>query len=210
MNKSIDMTKFERIGNNLSLDFINTDLSEGEAKTDLLSKTADLAIWAAAMDLVGADEAKKMLGNWGAMCECPVLLANAREFRRKLRELFAKATTGATPEALPIEFINEYLREKNNGLTEVVKTESGFEKKFRINFREPAQILAVVAESAADLLCYGNLEYLRKCECPKCPLFFYDTTKNHKRRWCSMAACGNRAKAMAFYQRKKAIAGKIG
>jgi predicted RNA-binding Zn ribbon-like protein len=34
-------------------------------------------------------------------------------------------------------------------------------------------------------------------------LYFYDTTKNHTRRWCSMTGCGNRAKAAAFYERKK-------
>lgn len=27
-----------------------------------------------------------------------------------------------------------------------------------------------------------------------CILFFYDTTKNYSRRWCSMSACGNRMK----------------
>jgi predicted RNA-binding Zn ribbon-like protein len=32
-------------------------------------------------------------------------------------------------------------------------------------------------------------------------LFFYDTTKNHARRWCSMAFCGNRHKVAAHYRR---------
>ncbi|HNJ42487.1 MAG TPA: CGNR zinc finger domain-containing protein [Acidobacteriota bacterium] len=34
-------------------------------------------------------------------------------------------------------------------------------------------------------------------------IYFYDTTKNHTWRWCSMSLCGNRAKAAAHYRRKR-------
>jgi predicted RNA-binding Zn ribbon-like protein len=34
-------------------------------------------------------------------------------------------------------------------------------------------------------------------------LHFYDTTKSGTRRWCSMAVCGNRAKAARHYERAK-------
>ncbi len=77
----------------------------------------------------------------------------------------------------------------------------GFEKRFRAEFREPAQLLWPVAESACDLLCYADLTLVKKCENPICVLFFYDTTKNHSRRWCSMSVCGNRMKVAAHYQR---------
>ncbi|WP_327280958.1 MULTISPECIES: CGNR zinc finger domain-containing protein [unclassified Streptomyces] len=36
---------------------------------------------------------------------------------------------------------------------------------------------------------------LRKCANPPCPLHFLDTSRKGERRWCSMAVCGNRAKA---------------
>jgi predicted RNA-binding Zn ribbon-like protein len=32
-------------------------------------------------------------------------------------------------------------------------------------------------------------------------MFFLDTSRNRTRTWCDMAACGNRAKAAAYYQR---------
>src|SRR6266851_5443894 len=38
---------------------------------------------------------------------------------------------------------------------------------------------------------------------PACVLWFFDTTRNGTRRWCSMAACGNRAKARRHYDRIK-------
>ena len=35
------------------------------------------------------------------------------------------------------------------------------------------------------------------------PLMFYDRSKSHARRWCSMAVCGNRAKATAHRVRDR-------
>jgi predicted RNA-binding Zn ribbon-like protein len=29
------------------------------------------------------------------------------------------------------------------------------------------------------------------CKNQACILYFYDTTKNHRRNWCSMGICGN-------------------
>ncbi|MFC7740986.1 CGNR zinc finger domain-containing protein [Nocardiopsis composta] len=44
---------------------------------------------------------------------------------------------------------------------------------------------------------------IRRCANPGCVLHFYDVSKNGNRRWCSMAGCGNRAKASRHYQRRK-------
>ena len=46
-------------------------------------------------------------------------------------------------------------------------------------------------------------ERIRQCQHPVCVLWFYDTTRNATRRWCSMATCGNRAKAQRHYQRAR-------
>ncbi|HEX8403835.1 MAG TPA: CGNR zinc finger domain-containing protein, partial [Duganella sp.] len=45
-----------------------------------------------------------------------------------------------------------------------------------------------------------------QCEHPECILWFYDRTKSHKRRWCSMALCGNRYKAAQFRKRSQGAA----
>jgi len=42
-----------------------------------------------------------------------------------------------------------------------------------------------------------------RCQNPACVLWFFDTTRNGTRRWCSMAVCGNRAKARRHYDRIK-------
>ncbi|MDG5472094.1 CGNR zinc finger domain-containing protein [Jeotgalibacillus sp. ET6] len=44
---------------------------------------------------------------------------------------------------------------------------------------------------------------IRKCNHEECKLYFVDTSKGGKRRWCSMELCGNRKKAAEFYSKKK-------
>lgn len=44
---------------------------------------------------------------------------------------------------------------------------------------------------------------VRRCAHPDCVLHFYDTSPKRGRRWCSMAGCGNRAKAARHYARGK-------
>lgn len=45
-------------------------------------------------------------------------------------------------------------------------------------------------------------ERVRRCAGRDCVLVFLDTSRNGRRRWCSMAACGSRAKAADYYRRR--------
>jgi predicted RNA-binding Zn ribbon-like protein len=65
-------------------------------------------------------------------------------------------------------------------------------------------LLAPVLWSAADLLVGRQLPRVRQCANPACGWLFLDDSKSGNRRWCSMSACGNRAKAHRHYQRQKA------
>lgn len=64
-------------------------------------------------------------------------------------------------------------------------------------------LLAPVLWSAADLLVGRRLERVRQCANPACGWLFLDDSKSGNRRWCSMSACGNRAKAHRHYLRQK-------
>jgi predicted RNA-binding Zn ribbon-like protein len=48
-----------------------------------------------------------------------------------------------------------------------------------------------------------QLERVRQCSNPQCGWLFLDNSKSGNRRWCSMSACGNRAKAHRHYLRQK-------
>jgi len=65
-------------------------------------------------------------------------------------------------------------------------------------------LLAAIARSAAELIAEGASARLRVCSNPDCGLFFYDTSRTRRRRWCSMSRCGNRHKVAAFSRRHSA------
>lgn len=47
---------------------------------------------------------------------------------------------------------------------------------------------------------------LKLCGSPSCRWAFYDRSKNHSSRWCSMTSCGNREKARRFRTQHKSHA----
>jgi predicted RNA-binding Zn ribbon-like protein len=62
---------------------------------------------------------------------------------------------------------------------------------------ELGALLALVAAAAAD----GSWSRLKACRAETCRWAFYDEARNRSRRWCSMAVCGNRAKAQRYRER---------
>lgn len=59
-----------------------------------------------------------------------------------------------------------------------------------------------VALAAYDVLASGDVADVGRCGGQGCGWLFLDPT--HRRRWCVMAICGNRAKARAFAERRRA------
>ena len=52
----------------------------------------------------------------------------------------------------------------------------------------------------------GSWHRYRLCADPTCTTVFYDRSKNHSAKWCSMQTCGNRSKVRAFRQRHASTA----
>lgn len=127
-------------------------------------------------------------------------MARAPEFRGLLRQMVEWLIQGKPVPPAIITAINDLLNNQVSS-AEFRRMRGGFEKRLHANFTEPAHLLLPRAESAGNLLCYGDLSRIKKCEKAACVLFFYDSTKNHSRRWCSMSACGNRMKVAARYRR---------
>ncbi|MFN8158572.1 MAG: CGNR zinc finger domain-containing protein [Candidatus Nanopelagicales bacterium] len=60
------------------------------------------------------------------------------------------------------------------------------------------------ALAAYDMLASGEVAHAGRCAGHGCGWTFYDPA--HRRHWCIMAICGNRAKARAFAERRRASA----
>ena len=130
------------------------------------------------------------------------LLAQARALRALARRLVAGRKEGKDED---VGALNAYL----HAYPSTPHLEQGSDGRLlltrSVRGDAMASLLGPIAEDLAQLLVEGDFSLVRQCEHPDCVLWFYDRTKAHKRRWCSMALCGNRYKAAQF--RKKALAG---
>ena len=66
-----------------------------------------------------------------------------------------------------------------------------------------AVFLAPLAHALAAFLCLPDPGRTRQCDGPTCTLWFRDVSRTNRRRWCSMAICGNRAKVAAHRARQR-------
>lgn len=69
--------------------------------------------------------------------------------------------------------------------------------------------LSAVARDGLALVDTGDAE-LKWCANPTCTHPFLDRSRGHRRRWCEMAGCGDRAKAAAYRARRRAQTGAGG
>jgi predicted RNA-binding Zn ribbon-like protein len=61
-------------------------------------------------------------------------------------------------------------------------------------------LLAIVARAMID----GSWARLKACPGRDCGWVFFDRSRNQSARWCAMKVCGDREKARAYYERKRA------
>lgn len=194
--------KFYFVGGQLSLDFINTHVGMGEEPEDFLSVFSDLVSWLQQAGVLDNAQAKAALSSWGQRPEAKQLLAQARKLRSVLRDMAQRLAAGKSIGQGILDEINRVLAQET-GCNQLVRIPGGYEFHFHPARREAMHLLTPIAKSAAELLSDNEPLRIRKCGNPVCSLYYYDTSKNHTRRWCSMAVCGNRMKAAAFYQRSQ-------
>ena len=62
-------------------------------------------------------------------------------------------------------------------------------------------ILAILARDTIDLFTGPQRNRIRACIGHDCSLFFVDQSRPGTRRWCAMAACGEKASSAAYRKR---------
>jgi len=194
--------KFEFIAGQLCLDFINTEIRPHGERVDLLKSFYDLLQWQVEAGLLEAETAAQAGREWGDTPQGEDALVQARRFRRTLREMVEQIIDGQAVAPGAVDEINRFLKVRS-GYRQLARAGEGFAGKFLYLPTEPIHLLGPIAETALDLLCEADLSLLKRCGSGTCIRLFYDTTKNHSRRWCSMESCGNRVKVAAYYERKR-------
>jgi predicted RNA-binding Zn ribbon-like protein len=130
------------------------------------------------------------------------LLLKARRLGSTLRRVFTAMLRKQRMAGEWMEPINEILR-ITEGHDEVLDQGGIWKIEFVAREGGLAWLLAAVARSGAEIIAEGARARLRICANAPCGLFFYDESRTRRRRWCSMAVCGNRSKVAAFARKHR-------
>lgn len=184
-----------------ALDFLNSTASPQGKRIDWLDDGAELLHWLVQSGLLAPDIAQKFSDADGL----DAVASSTRELREWWRTFVTRHfSRPLTPEDLDsLETLNELLAQDST-YDHIEASLTGRLLRIRQrHWNRPEQLLQIFASVIADCLCQVDFSLVRKCENPECTLIFHDMTKSHRRRWCSMAVCGNRAKAAAHRSRTK-------
>jgi predicted RNA-binding Zn ribbon-like protein len=129
-----------------------------------------------------------------------LVLSRANRLKSSLRSAFRALLHKERVLKEWIEPINEVLR-ITEGHDELVADAGNWKLEFIAREGGLDWLLAAVGRSAAEIIAEGSPAHLRLCANPACGLFFWDDSRTHRRRWCSMAVCGNRHKVASFVRR---------
>jgi predicted RNA-binding Zn ribbon-like protein len=195
--------RFELIAGALCLDFINTldDRFSSQPK-ELLKSYIDLARFGEDAGILEPGQVDTLFErSYGSAAAAQALRA-AIEMREAMFAVFAAIVNKKPIPPAALNTLNQYIQAAAQR-SRLVVVNGRFVWRFDAlpaGFDAP---LWPIARSAAELLASEQLAFVRACASKTCQWLFLDTSKNHRRRWCDMTKCGNRAKFRRFYARKK-------
>jgi predicted RNA-binding Zn ribbon-like protein len=176
------------IGEPLALDLVNTVASPPGGRVDLLESADDLRAWLAAE--------RDRLDVTDGQIDLSAVRALRGHITRAVEA--ARASTTPPPEAL-------------RAITDAQRNAPAYQElgwngqAITVTTRRPgnatAVLLAQLAEAAATLLASPAIGLVRRCEGPGCRMLFLPA--HPRRRWCSPATCGNRARVARYYRLHK-------
>jgi predicted RNA-binding Zn ribbon-like protein len=188
------------LGNHLALDFLNTHPVQNGEPVELLPDFDALLRWFQAADLLSSRQATSLRQQWGESARAQQVVEGMRELRERLRKEVLSTERGGTVHRVAIDELN-HLMAKHPMLTRLKASGSTSATELWFDPREPEDLFAPLAHSAATL--FADVDRNRVRKCGQCVLHFYDTSKKGTRRWCSMQLCGNRLKVAAYATRRR-------
>jgi predicted RNA-binding Zn ribbon-like protein len=173
------------VAGNLALDFVATVAERTTTHLERLRTGADLADWIVQAGLLDRPPAVSQRD-----------LAAAKELREALFRLVTALTERAPlPEADRL-LVNRLAAAAPPTLS---VTPQG---RVRRGGGVP-EALATLARAGIELFDQPDTQLVRWCAGARCTRPFIDRSRGHRRRWCGMAGCGDRAKAAAYRQRQR-------
>jgi predicted RNA-binding Zn ribbon-like protein len=194
----------KRLGGHPALDFCNTWAGWGEtsdaddARRDWLPSYDVLLTWSVHAELVSRDDADVLRRRAARrMAEADSVLERARALRVAVHDAVLDPTDADALAALTPE-----VRRAGSLVRVVPAAPAGQAATLAVGADAGLELpVLAVAWSAAGLLASPEVAKVSACPGVDCGWLFLDT--RGRRRWCDMAACGNRAKVAAHARREK-------
>lgn len=196
------------VGDALGLDFLNSVATPVDTTIDWIADGDGLLRWLEQAQLVPPETLKAV----SAMA-LPGELDKVADQARSLREWFRSFVREHKGRPVTASALNELeplnrLLERDEGFSRIISRpvdgRETLELQAMRNWRSPEALLLPIGEALGRFVCTEDFSNVKACEGPACTLLFADHTRGHRRRWCSMALCGNRAKQAAHRHRLKA------
>lgn len=189
-------------GGRVCLDFVN---SVHDRRTDpfrdYLHNTIDLIAWGERAGILQESHAGKLEATaLAGRVEGDRFFEEALAFRELMYRIFYGIIRDQAADKPDLLRFNAVLREYLS-LLKIEPVAEGFERKWDLPRGDLRWLMGPIVMDAYELLLSDKLGRLK--ECPNCGWLFQDTSKNGKRKWCSMKACGSNVKALKWYHRNK-------
>lgn len=196
------------VGGDPTLDFVNTvggrtpDPSASAVTADKLKDYSDLVEWSRHAGVLEESDARRLETRARRRPgEAAEVLARAVRLREALHAILASVMEGEDPPTRGLETVNRELElaRRNErlvagpgGLRWGTPRTAGLDS-----------ILWPIGRAAARLLTSDELVRLRRCGGEGCGWLFLDRSRSGRRRWCTMADCGNVSKVRRFRERNR-------
>jgi predicted RNA-binding Zn ribbon-like protein len=186
------------------LDYANTRMWRGATTpVEQLGALPDLLDWIASVAGLSADVVGALRG-WADTHpdQAAPLFSAAIALRELVYRVFRAIAAGAATADADLTALNRALAEAPPRVA-LARLGGGYAWRTDDAALSAPALLAPILWSAGDLLVQAPHRRIRQCANPECLWLFIDASKNGTRRWCDMAACGNRAKARRHYLKSK-------
>lgn len=184
---------FDWSGGHPALDYVNTlDERPSGSPVENLATYGDLVRFAELAGIVEPSAAERLQSLKGPACTR--IAKRARELREHLYAILAAAHFVRTVPKTSLDAITSEVRRAHAAQTLVATETTSAVKYCWLLPSSPEVPLHACALAVEALLVTADHTRIRKCGASDCDAYFIDTSKAHRRQWCSMQNCGNREK----------------
>lgn len=184
---------FDWSGGHPALDLVNTlDERPFPSPIENLATFGDLLRFTELAGLIERPQARHLAKLSDPSCS--LVVNKVRKLREHLHEVLRAMHAGRRVAQEDLDAINHVIQTAHAART-LRTSSSGGLVSHRWSQPFAADVpLNACALAVEELLVEVDRKRIRKCRASDCGVYFVDTSKGHRRRWCSMNNCGNREK----------------